>query len=269
MNTLFSLLLMTTASWAAPGQAEFSDVQLQQQLQDDNWRVRHEAGLELNSRLKPDMNEAIYRLTPMPTRAGTPRFQSELFSNPAASWSVAERLLRGGDSPDIRSALAGAHASIPDSDPSALLYIARHDRSPLVRSAAVAGLARYSEKAGLNAIQIGMEDSHARVRATAVSSAGYHKDGASLEQSLIEALEDSDPQVRSQAARVLGWLEAEAAVLPLRTLLRDSSAEVRLHALRSLRALDLETTRSLPELKQLAQYPDERMQVILNSLQTP
>ncbi len=269
MNTLFSLMFMATTSWAAPTPPERSEVQLQQQLQHEDWRVRHAAGLELSSKTNPELHQAIYQLKPVPTRAGTPRFQSDLFSNPAAAWSVAERLLQGADSADIRSALAAGHASIPQSDPAPLLHIARHDSSALVRSAAVAGLARYSEKVGLDAIRIGMKDPHARVRATAVSSVGYHREGASLEKSLLNALADSDSQVRAQAARVLGWLEVEAAYEPLRGLLVDASAEVRLHALRAMRTLDADQTRSLPEIDHLAKNPDERMQVILNSLQTP
>ena len=139
----------------------------------------------------------------------------------------------------------------------------------MVRSAAVAGLARYSETAGLKAIEIGLVDPDARVRANAVSSVGYHKEGSSLEAELLQALKDSNAQVRSQAARVLGWIESQAAYGDLRTLLSDSSEEVRLHALRAMRTIDPAQTRSLPELEALEKQPDERMQVILKSLQTP
>ena len=101
------------------------------------------------------------------------------------------------------------------------------------------------------------------------SSVGYHKEGSSLEAELLQALKDSNAQVRSQAARVLGWIESQAAYGDLRTLLSDSSEEVRLHALRAMRTIDPAQTRSLPELEALEKQPDERMQVILKSLQTP
>jgi hypothetical protein len=216
--------------------------------------------------VNPALAQGLIALEPLPTRARMPRFQSELFLQADAHWVLGERLLAEGDSPEVRAALVHAYAGLDGAKIQLLLHLARADREAQVRGAAVTVLGRGDTPLGLAAIRLGLEDSSSQVRLVAVSAAGYRPDGAEVASELLAALSDSDASVRAYAARSLGWLEYTGAWEPLRPLLQDPSGDVRVHALRAMRTVNLADTAALPELDKLVTDPDERVVAVARSL---
>jgi HEAT repeat protein len=216
--------------------------------------------------MNPALAQGLMALQPLPTRARMPRFRSELFLQADAHWVLGERLLNEKDSPEVRAALVHAYASLEGAQANLLLHLAGADRETQVRSAAVTALGRGSTPQGLSAIRLGLKDSSPQVRLVAVSAAGYRADGLEVATMLVSALSDTDASVRAYAARSLGWLECAGAWEPLRPLLQDASGDVRVHALRAMRTVNLADTAALPELDKLVTDPDERVVAVARSL---
>jgi HEAT repeat protein len=216
--------------------------------------------------VNPALAQGLMALQPLPTRARMPRFQSELFLQADAHWVLGERLLDEKDSPEVRAALIHAYASLEGAEMQLLLHLAKTDGESQVRGAAVTALGRGDSPQGLSAIRIGLQDSSPQVRLMAVSAAGYRADGLEVATELVSALSDRDASVRAFAARSLGWLEFSGAWKPLRPLLQDPSGDVRVHALRAMRTVDLPGTAALPELDKLVTDSDERVVAVARSL---
>ncbi|MCB9763366.1 MAG: HEAT repeat domain-containing protein [Alphaproteobacteria bacterium] len=225
----------------------------------DDWRVRHEAVYILAARTNPEAVALVEGLRPVTSRAGLPHFQHPELAGLAARAALTERLLRGGESDDVRAALATAVARDLDVDPVVLTGLYRAEGSPAVREALVWGWRKHPDgAAAAKGLALALSDEDAAVRAQAAAAAGYRDNLAELVPALTRALSDADGQVRAMAARSLGWSRDPATFDALAPLLSDSDAEARLQALHALERVDAKRAAGL-DLGALAADPDPRV----------
>lgn len=224
-----------------------------------DWRVRTQAAIVLLRRTDPDLHAWVWQARPIPDRAGRrARFPFEAMLRDGADAAIVERILRGDEPMAVRAGLAGTLAGRADwgLDQVGLLGVLDE---PEMR-AAVADALRFSEPgAAIQGLALALSDPSPAVRAAAARSAGWREDGANLTEELVATLADPAEEPRAMAARALGWLGVARAQAPLQGLLGDASAEVRLHALRSLDRIDPLAVPRLPELDDLMADLDPRV----------
>lgn len=225
-----------------------------------DWRVRQQAAAVLGWRTSPDLFVGVMQARPIRDRAERLRFYSDPFAHPEAFAAVLERLLHRGESAAAREGLFAALVQQAPhwAEVARGLYASEPD--PSLRAVIVGSMRSAQDPAvALDVLRLGLTDPDPSVRAEAGISAGWRTDGAALAPELLGALADESVHPRAMAARALGWLSVSDAQEPLAALLIDAEADVRLHALRSLRRLDLPRARSLAALPQLLQDPDPRV----------
>ena len=83
-----------------------------------------------------------------------------------------------------------------------------------------------------------LNDPVAPVRAAAAGSLSSFKNDQQVGEALLQALADSDEQVRISVAAALGYLGDKRAIQPLRDLLKASSGKTREIAQYALKLLD-------------------------------
>ncbi len=121
--------------------------------------------------------------------------------------------------------------SIPD-----LGQIIRNDEYAYAREQATWALGAIGNKAGIELLNMAIDDPHASVReqaAWALGAIGSH-DGV---DGLVQALEDDNPDVREQAAWALGAVGSSKGVPALMKVMTDEDAEVREQAAWALGAI--------------------------------
>jgi len=212
-----------------------SKVQLEQVMSSGDWQQALQAEALLGQRAAPALYAAIAQAVPVRSRDGSVRFVDEVFSDTQAVPAILHRLLTGQDSSLTRQALAIVFASVGDAYSDVMLGLLQTEADPAVRSTLVYCLRRVrSTDVATEGLRIALSDPSAEVRAQAARTTPWRVDGVQLASELIVALQDSDDQTRAMAARALGWLKIAKGIGPLLAKLDDSSADVRLHALRSL-----------------------------------
>lgn len=207
------------------------------------------------------LRDQLTVLQPQKTRAGWVRFTDPAINNPEAAAILLERLIAGGDTPEVRAALAEAIGRTRGEYATEVSELLASEADARVREMLVGTLGRQAPTpAALVGLATGLHDSAALVRAAAARTIATRSDGVELGDELIGLLADVEPSVRSDAARTLGILQSAEAKQPLVELLGDANAEVRLDALRAVHRIDPQFALALPVLAQLEQDTDARVQ---------
>jgi len=132
---------------------------------------------------------------------------------------------------------------------------------------AAVGALQWSEaSAALAGLRAALTHSEEEVRAMAASVIGWRADGMLLAPELRAALADRSVDPRAKAARALGWLADSVAADALEALLDDPSADVRLHALRSLHRIAPARATSVSRTGRLSQEKDVRVLRVLGRI---
>lgn len=240
--------------------AMLSPTELERLAAHPDWRVRHQAQVVSLWRTDRELARQMEALPPRSTRGGLLVFADPAMDRPGATTLLADRLAHGGESTEVRVALAQAVARDPGSDLGVVMGLFSAEPEGQVRAALISGLRRHPDQAAAVAgLRQGMADPSAAVRAEAAGSAGYREGGEALGPDLIRLLTDPEAEVRGLAARSLGWLHVDAAFEPLLGLLDDPSGEVRLQALRALERVDAARARTSAEVRGLAGDSDARV----------
>ena len=225
-----------------------------------DWRVRQQAAAVLGWRAHSDLFVAVMQAQPVRNRAGRLRYFSDPFAHPESFAAVLERFLHRDEPVAVRDGLFAAMVEMTPSWAEVARGLYASEPEPSLRTAIVGSMRKAQDSAiALDLLRLGLTDPDPAVRAEAATSAGWRADGAALAPELLLALGDEDALPRAMAARALGWLSVPGALDPLAGLLADGDADVRLHALRSLRRLDLVKARSLSALPELLQDADPRV----------
>lgn len=213
------------------------------------------------------LRDQLMVLQPQMTRAGWVRFTDPAINNPEAAAILLERLIAGGDAPEVRAALAEAIGRTRGDYAVAVSELLASETDARVREMLIGTLGRQAPSpAALVGLATGLRDSVVEVRAAAARTIATRSDGDELGDELIGLLADSEPSVRSDAARTLGVLQLAQAKQPLVELLADANAEVRLDALRAVHRIDPQHAVELPVLAQLEQDSDARVQKLATKI---
>ncbi len=246
--------------------ASVSDVALQDLAEHPDWRVRQQAASVLGWRQQTALFTQVMQATPVLDRAQRLRFPTAPLSQPEAFPAIVERYLHAGEGVAVR---AGLYRSLVGLD-ARWTEVARGlfaEAEPEIRIEILVSVRKAQDPSVvLDTIRRGLMDGDAAVRAAAAVSAGWRADGADLAPELLANLKDVDEAPRAMAARALGWLGVASATSALPELLGDSSGEVRLHALRSLRRIDAGQAKALPQLPALAADVDPRVANVAKKL---
>lgn len=210
-----------------------------------DWRQTLQEAVDQAQAAAPATVELAQGAQVVPTRRGDLRL-----IDVGAPWGpvlMADRLVHGGEAPQVRQALAHALVARIDAWPDVALGLVEDEQDPQVRAILLSGLQRLPAEQALPALEEALTDPQPAVRVEAAAVLGRHAAGAQADQALIAALADRDAQVRALSARALGRHQVAAAFAPLRPLLADPDDAVRLQALRALARIDEPATRALPE----------------------
>mgnify|MGYP002639828874 CR=1 FL=1 len=265
-----------TAAWATgPERAErvqllvadgsLTDIELTQAMASSDWRVRQQAAVVHGWRATPELYADWAERPAARTRAGVLRFRGPELADTRLAPLFLERLLEqpGGD---MQQALIEVLPRTGGDWAEAFVGLMQTEPDVRVRAVLAASMSDAPKGPALEGMRLGLADSSAQVRGEAARAAGWSEHGDQLIAELIRALGDSDAYVRAMAARSLGTKRAASAFDALAPLLRDSDAEVRLRALRSMARIDADALALRPELADLAQDADERVARAANSL---
>jgi hypothetical protein len=225
-----------------------------------DWRVSQQAGVALGWREEPALFAAVMQAQPIRDRAGRLRYLDVALAEPAAFHAVLERFRHGDEPLPVREGLFAALLERSDRWPEVVRGLLADEVEPSLRVVMVGSMRQAPDAAvALDVLRQGLLDPDPTVRAEAAVSAGWRADGKAIAPELLAALGDEAVAPRAMAARALGWLAVPGAVEPLSALLSDGAADVRLHALRSLRRLDAVQAKALPSLPALLSDPDPRV----------
>lgn len=220
--TLAAVLLLPSAAWA----------------DGPDWEQRLSESLATGWAEQAETWTRLEAQQPRETRAGHLRFMGPDFNSPDAMPLVLNRLAHGGESEEVRAALADVVGRFSPGWGDALIELLSEEPASSVRAVLVYGLRQVEPEFASPGFALALLDSSPEVRAEAARLVARRADGLVVAPSLMERLGDEDPSVRAAAASslgVLGSVDAVPAVLPL---LEDGSADVRLQALRALGRID-------------------------------
>ncbi len=198
----------------------------------------------------PQDVELVDQLQVMPTRAGFLRLMGPGLETEAASPMLALRLIQGQEPSEVRQALARSLAGDCAEHFELVAGVYAVEADPEVRGILLSGMSRADERA-LPLLEQALSDHSPELRLEAARVLGYHSQGGDL---LVGALADPDEHVRAMAARKLGYLGHAPAFDALGGLLSDDSALVRLQAVNALERLDAD--RAGPLVSPLVQDGD-------------
>jgi HEAT repeat protein len=239
--------------------ASISDQALTDLADHPDWRVRTQASIVLLWRVDADLFETVWKARTYSGRRGRiVRFAEPALELPEATPALIERLLRTDEPTTVRVALVKQVLANGGADEH-LVGLLGAVQDPGARLHMAAGLRFASQEEALLGISLALQDVDPAVRAEAATAAAMRADGAVLADALIDALEDPDVAPRAMAARALGWLGVKVAAESLTLMVTDESAEVRLHALRSLDRIDPGAALQLPGLDALTRDADPKV----------
>jgi len=257
------------ARQAATEDASLVDQELAELEVHPDWRVRTQAAVILGWRQNGAVFASVYEAAPVVGRQGRKvRFLTDVFSDPTAAPAILERLLHGGESEVVRTGLAHALVGLYPYWGEDMIGLLGAERGTTLALAAVAAFQWADSDVALAGLRLAFDHEHAEVRAAAASVAGWRADGLNVASELRVAVSDDSAAARSMAARALGWLGDPEAAGVLVSLLSDDSADVRLHALRSLDRIDSSQAKSEVETTRFAAEDDERVLRVLRRLQS-
>lgn len=225
----------------------------------DDWRQRVAEDLATLRKHDPARLDRLLAMEPLQTRAGHERFTTDTVHDPFAASVFINRLDRQAEAVGTRSALAEALPRTGGLYLDAIEDLLRAETDAGVRSVMIAGARRGDREVAHAVLGRGLSDPEPSVRAEAARTIGRRADGAELSAALMGALGDSDPATRAAAARSLGVLRASGAKADLAPRLSDADTEVRLEALRALGRIDAQWLAARPELARLEQDADSRI----------
>ena len=206
-----------------------------------------------------ELVEALMSMTPNTTRAGHLRFAHPMLHRPEAAAVVLERL-SAESSPQVRAALVDALPRTGGDYAQALLDLFTAEASPEVRAVAMSSVSRLDDDAASEILRTGLADSNAMVRQQAALWIANSPRGAHLLGTLVDTMTDQEPIVRSSAARTLGVLGDEAALISLADALNsDTHESVQLESLRAMSRIDLAFAKDALSRKTFREGTDPRL----------
>jgi HEAT repeat protein len=178
-----------------------------------DWRtdleVAYAAGLDAH----PELFAAVATAQPARTRAGTLRFFNDPdVLDPAAVPAILTRLVAGGDSADVRRALAERLHRVDALWDDARLRILVSDGSEEVRAMMAAGLRWTGATAARSALEVALADASPRVRAEAAVTISRRPDAVEMLPLLLPALSDPAPGVRLRALHAVDAIAPNVAI---------------------------------------------------------
>jgi hypothetical protein len=224
-----------------------------------DWRTRVEADIVALEEQNPQLHAMARALEPRPTRAGFLRFSTTAIHDPAVAAVFIDRLAHGHEPPEVRAALAEALPRTAGTYGDAVIALLDAEREASVRLALIAALHRVPGETALSGLRIGLNDRDPAVRAEAARVVGARPDGHALAAEVEIALRDDDASTRAAAARALGILGIDSAYEALARSLDDGATEVRLEALRAVVRLDPVQARLLDTVDDLRKDDDVRI----------
>lgn len=138
----------------------------------------------------------------------------------------------------VRRAAMGMLAYFGDAAAIPLLCEAMGDPDERVHEAAIQALATFDSSTAASALIAAASDSTPRIRASAVRALGSVNGDDRVTDSLIRALDDTDPWVRYFGCQSLGKLGFAGAVQRISALLEDEAGQVRVAAVEALSHFD-------------------------------
>ncbi len=195
----------------------------------------------------PDLALQIDQMQPLKNRAGGLYFPGADLMSPTGQVLIQDRILARRDGAQVRAALVYAL-----NQDHRFPWSVIEQEVALVRTAMLHGYKGLDTQESAEVLALALADSDPGVRAEAVRLIGYRTQWDGLSQPLVAALQDDASEVRRLSARSLGWLGVREGFTPLRTLLQDPSPDVRAAAVRALGKIDMQAARSLPAFKQLS-----------------
>ena len=275
-------LFWSQAIWASPGESDLLDAfeassqyeqhrtaliannqltnnDLSRLSTHDNWEIRLQAQIVSIWRVNPERASQCWTDAPGITRNGMPRFAGEPWRGPDAAPLLIERFIQGNDDTETRAALIAALQYTKGDWSQAVVSLFAVETEERVREV-MADVLRYAESdAAWLGLSSAAQDDSANVRSAAMRSIGSRSDGAIGAEILLGAMTDPHAGVRAMAARSTGWLEIAPNWNALRPLISDENAEVRLHALRSMKRIDAVRTAQLTELHTLQNDTNDKV----------
>jgi len=252
---------------SALGDPALDDTALRSLENHPDWRVRTQAAILLGWRHDADLFSEVFAASSVPSRRDRRhRFLVEAFRDPAAVPAILERLFHGGERDVVRAGLAHSLVGLHPHWGEDMIGILGATDNTALAVAAVAALQWSEQTAAFAGLRGALAHSEEEVRALAASVIGWRADGMLLASELRDALADDSVELRAKAARALGWLGDSVAADALEALLDDPSADVRLHALRSLHRVAPSQAARLSRTNRLSSEQDARVLRVLGRI---
>ncbi len=225
---------------------------------DTDWKSTAQANAQAFRIADPQRFAQVDDLTPITTRKGTLLFVGDAVRNPQAADVLLSRLAAGEDDPAMRAALVEALPRTGGEFGPAIIAMLAEESDPELRVVMLGTLQRADASSAHVGLRAGLEDADPLVRAEAARVASMRADGSALATDLRRALLDEVPAVRAAAARTSGVLGLSDTRELLVEGLDDANAEVRLQALRAVGRIDPSFAKGL-DLSELRVDGDARV----------
>lgn len=204
---------------------------------------------------RPDIAQYVDELAPARNRAGQFYIPGSWTATPEGQALLLERFLSGTDTGELRVALAYSL----DSSHFFSWTELQSETDPKVRAALLHLAKSQGGEKGADLVRSALSDPSDWVRSEAARLAGYLPSSPATESALLATLQDAAPAVRGLSARSLGWHRVAHAFDEILPLLGDAEPEVVDHALKALAKLDLSRTQDLEHLSDLTASPYARI----------
>jgi len=205
----------------------------------------NDGGVDLNA------EHPVLQMEPKRTRAGIPRFSGSALSTDGATEALLSRLLDDHDSPQVKAAVVEALRRSTGEWQVQLSDIYSTQESALVRETIVDVLTQADLEVFTPVIEQAVQDQNPSVRTAAMRAIGDNSQGVVFATWLNAGMLDESEHVRAAAARSAGLVKSSHSWDALTDALSDRNSNVRLRAVRSLAAIDMEKAKSMAQMKSL------------------